>query len=252
MTQIEKARLLKALHVSSNPLVLYNIWDAGGAAALTKAGAKAIGTSSWSIAAAHSFSDGEEIPLDFALMIVERIAQSTELPVTVDFEGGYAEDPAQIAVNIKRVIAAGAAGINFEDQVVNGPGLYSIQQQIDRIKAIRGVANDAGVPLFINARTDVFLKADGDTPHADLVDEAVSRHKAYAEAGADGFFTPGLTESNLICDLCDRSTLPVNVMMMGGLSGMKDVARLGVSRISFGPQPYFDSIEDLTARFAAI
>ncbi|MDP2026395.1 isocitrate lyase/phosphoenolpyruvate mutase family protein [Sulfuriferula sp.] len=104
MLRSDKYRKFKELHVPGKPLVLYNIWDAGGAKAVAEAGAKAIATSSWSVAAAHGFSDGEEMPLDFVLMIIERIAQSTDLPLTVDFEGGYAEDPLQVAANVGRVI----------------------------------------------------------------------------------------------------------------------------------------------------
>ncbi len=252
MLRSDKYRKFKELHVPGNPLVLYNIWDAGGAKAVAEAGAKAIATSSWSVAAAHGFSDGEELPLDFVLMIIERIAQNTDLPLTVDFEGGYAEDPLQVAANVGRVIEAGVIGINFEDQVVNGPGLYSIPDQAARIKAVRKAADDAGVPLFINARTDVFLKAGAGAAHADLMVEALSRGTAYAKAGADGLFVPGLTDAALINEICRQSSLPVNVMMMGELNSVSDVARLGVSRASYGPSPYFKAIEDLTARFEAI
>ncbi|MCB1624857.1 MAG: isocitrate lyase/phosphoenolpyruvate mutase family protein [Pseudomonadales bacterium] len=177
MSQADKARAFKALHVPENPLVLYNIWDAGGAKAVAKAGAKAVATGSWSVAAAHGFADGEAIPLDFALIIVERIVQSVDVPVTVDFEGGYSEAPEQVAANVLRVMKAGAVGINFEDQIVNGEGLYSIADQAARIAAVRKAADAAGVPLFINARTDVFLKADATAIHADLMGEALTRQK---------------------------------------------------------------------------
>lgn len=252
MSQAEKARLFKDLHVASKPVVLYNIWDAGGARALDKAGARAIATGSWSVAAAHGYKDGEAMPLDFALMVVARIAQSTDLPLTVDFEGGYAKDPDQIEKNVGRVIAAGAVGINFEDQIVNGAGLYSIPDQIARIKAVRKAADTAGVPLFINARTDVFLKDGADGVHADVMDDALARQAAYTEAGADGIFIPGLTDGRLIRTICEEASLPVNVMMRGGLTSVDDAANLGVSRISFGPAPYAAAIEDLTARFNAI
>lgn len=252
MSQVEKARLFKSLHIVGKPVVLYNIWDAGGARALDKAGAKAIATGSWSVAAAHGYKDGEAMPLDFALMVVERIAQSTELPLTVDFEGGYAAEPDQIEKNVSRVIGAGAVGINFEDQIVNGAGLYAIPDQVARIKAVRKAADTAGVPLFINARTDVFLKARADGVHADVMDDALARQAAYTEAGADGIFIPGLTDGPLIRTICDEASLPVNVMMRGGLTSVEDAANLGVSRISFGPAPYAAAIEDLTARFNAI
>lgn len=252
MSQVEKARLFKSLHIAEKPVVLYNIWDAGGARALDKAGAQAIATGSWSVAAAHGYKDGEAMPLDFALMVVARIAQSTDLPLTVDFEGGYAAEPDQIEKNVGRVIEAGAVGINFEDQIVNGTGLYAIPDQVARIKAVRRAAETAGVPLFINARTDVFLKAGPEGAHADVMEDALARQAAYTEAGADGIFVPGLTDSPLIRKICEAGSLPVNVMMRGGLTSVADAAKLGVSRVSFGPGPYAAAIEDLTARFNAI
>ncbi|MDA8192272.1 isocitrate lyase/PEP mutase family protein [Acidiferrobacter thiooxydans] len=252
MHNVDRFRKFKALHVPGDPLVLYNIWDAGGAKAVAQAGASAIATSSWSIAAAHGFPDGEEMPLSFVLMIVERIAQSSNLPLTVDFEGGYAEDPLHVATNVRRVIEVGVTGINFEDQVVKGPALYTIPDQVARLKAVRKAANDTGRALFINARTDVFLKAASGVSHADLVDEALARGRAYAEAGADGFFIPGLTDATLIAEICRQSSLPVNIMMTGELNSIPALARLGVSRVSYGPMPYLVAIEDLTARFEGI
>ena len=133
MTQAEKADYFKSLHVQGAPLVLYNIWDAGGAKALADVGAAALATGSWSMAAAHGFDDGEAIPLAFVLQIVERIAASVDLPLTVDFEGGYAVDPDRITENVRNVIKAGAIGINFEDQIVQGQGLYQTATQVERI-----------------------------------------------------------------------------------------------------------------------
>ena len=250
MNQVEKARILNTLHVPETPLVLYNIWDAGGAIAITKAGATAIATGSWSVAAAHGFSDGETIPLNFVLTIVERISQSTDLPLTVDFEGGYAIEPDQIEVNVTKLIQAGAVGLNFEDQMVNGSGLYSIPEQVDRIKAVRRAADAEGVPLFLNARTDVFLSEKDSSVHSDLLNESMLREKAFKEAGADGFFVPGLTDKKLIRTLCKQSTLPVNTMIQCEPQLLEETKQLGVSRISFGPGPYIDAMTDLTARFS--
>jgi 2-methylisocitrate lyase-like PEP mutase family enzyme len=252
MQQVEKAEKLKALHNAESPLVLYNIWDAGGAMALAKNGATAIATGSWSVAAAQGYKDGEFMPLDFVLMIVERIAQSTDLPLTVDFEGGYAVTAEQVGVNVARVIEAGAVGINFEDQVVGGAGLYSVPDQVERIKAVRKAANETGVPLFINARTDLFLKESDASVHASLIDEALGRMSAFADAGADGFFVPGLTDKELVRNVCAQSSLPVNAMVKGELNSISEIQALGVSRISFGPGPYFSAVEDLTARFSSL
>jgi len=251
MNQSEKARHFKSLHVPGKPVALYNIWDAGGAKALAKAGAAAIATGSWSVAAAHGYRDGEQIPLDFVVGIAGRIAQSVDLPLTVDFEGGYAADPETLTANVRRILSAGAVGINFEDQIVGGDGLYPISEQVERIRAVRRAGELEAVPLFLNARTDLFLKADA-TGHADLIEAALERGRAFAEAGADGFFVPGLAQPELIERVCRESSLPVNVMMRGELQRIDQVAGLGVARASYGPGPYFAALEDLTRRFGEI
>ncbi|WP_120631753.1 isocitrate lyase/phosphoenolpyruvate mutase family protein [Ruegeria sp. EL01] len=251
MNQIAKATRFKALHKKSAPLVLYNIWDAGGAKTLADAGARAVATGSWSVAAAHGFADGEAIPLEFLLRIVERIVQTVDLPVTVDFEGGYATEPDDVAANVRKVIQAGAIGINFEDQLVQGEGLYPISVQAERIKAIREMAIAEKLPLFVNARTDLFLGSDP-LAHADMLTEALERAAAYAKAGADGFFVPGLTNASLIQQITEAVCLPVNVMMIGELNSVETTAKLGVSRASFGPGPYFETMDHLTKRFTSI
>jgi len=251
MTQRDKADLFRSLHQAGDPLVLYNIWDAGGARVLGEAGAKAVATGSWSVAAAHGYADGEAIPLDFVLRIAGRIAATTDLPLSLDFEGGYAEDPAVLEVNARQVIRAGAVGVNFEDRVVGGQGLYPVDRQAARIGALRAAARKDDMPLFINARTDIFLGADP-ADHAGAMPEAIERAAAYAAAGADGFFVPGLTEPALIKRIVEATDLPVNVMMRGGLTSLAEVAGLGVARASYGPGPYAAAMEDLAARFRAL
>lgn len=238
MTQADKASQLAALHVKGQPLVLYNIWDAGSARSAAKAGSKAVATGSWSMAAAHGFDDGEAIPLDLIETIVGRIASAVELPLTVDFEGGYAKDPDGVAMNAARIIAAGAVGLNFEDRIVGSGALYPIADQAQRIKAIRDVADSLGIPVFINARTDLFLLEADKTRHPSLIDAAIGRAQAYQQAGCSGFFIPGLLDENGIAAICDALTLPVNVMVMNGAPDRETLIRLGVSRISYGPGPY--------------
>ncbi|MDH0873989.1 isocitrate lyase/PEP mutase family protein [Agrobacterium pusense] len=235
--QIEKAKCFRSLHKPSNPLFLYNIWDAGSALAVERAGSKAVATSSWSVAAAQGYADGQELPFEEMLAVVTRIAKSVQLPVTVDFEGGYAVDPETVGQNVRRLLELGIVGFNFEDQIVDGPGLYGVEDQAARIRAARHSADSTGVPAFINARTDVFLKADQEAAHADLVEEALVREKAYAAAGADGFFVPGLTYDALIRRVCDAATMPVNVMTTSG-QDVHRLTELGVARISLGPAPY--------------
>ena len=252
MTQARKARDFADLHVPGRPLVLYNIWDAGGAKAVAEAGAKAIATGSWSVAAAHGYPDGQAISMDLALQIVSRIAATVDLPVTVDFEGAYAEAPEGVAANVTHVVRTGAVGINFEDQIVGGAGLYPPAAQHDRIKAVRRAAEAADIPLFVNARTDLFLKQADRGKHEGLLAEAKDRAAAYAEAGANGFFAPGLVGSDLIGTICEAVALPVNILMVGGAPTIAALASLGVARISYGPGPYVEAMAGLADRFREI
>jgi 2-methylisocitrate lyase-like PEP mutase family enzyme len=239
VSQTKKAKQFAALHVKGTPLILYNAWDAGSAKTIVDAGATAIATSSWSVASAQGYEDGEDLPLPLAEQIVERIAAAVDVPVTVDFEGGYSDDDRNLASNISKLLDLGIIGINFEDRVVKGRGLYDIDRQAERIAAIRHAAERKGVPLFINARTDVFLGNSGD------VDEALERAKAYASAGASGFFIPGLTEADHIRRIAEEATLPVNVMVMEGVPSNDKLAKLGVARVSYGPIPYIETMKAL-------
>ncbi|AKI01146.1 PEP phosphonomutase-like enzyme [Hoeflea sp. IMCC20628] len=251
MTQSAKAKHFAALHVAGDPLVLYNIWDAGSAKAVSDAGASAIATGSWSVAAAQGYGDGEKIPLELLLDIAGRIVAATDLPVSIDFEGGYAREPRQFADNIRRLLASGAIGINLEDQIVGGDGRYGVDEQAERIAAIRAAADQTQVPLFINARTDLFLKEKEPSSHAGLVDQAIERAGRYAAAGASGFFVPGLSDPELIARICKAVSLPVNVMRPGSSPSRADLGALGVARISAGPAPYRTMIAELTSQFKA-
>lgn len=237
-SQARKARAFAAKHVKGKPLVLHNIWDAGSAKAAAEAGAVAVATGSWSVAAAQGYPDGEKIPLTLLTTIVERIVATVDLPVSVDIEGGYGRDTSTVRRTIERVIDAGAIGINFEDQVVGSDGLYSVDEQATKIKAIRQTAETKEVPLFINARTDLFLQSESASEHPVLLKEAIVRAHAYQDAGASGLFVPGLIDDALISELCDVSPLPVNIMMMEGAPSPTQLAELGVSRISYGPMPF--------------
>lgn len=243
MTQAEKATVFSELHMKGRPLVLYNIWDAGSARAVADGGAPALATGSWSVAAAQGYSDGEQIPLSTLETIVHHIVGATDLPLSVDFEGGFAIGGEQLARNITRIIQAGAIGINFEDQVVGGEGLYLIPDQQLRIETIRDAANALHIPLFINARTDVFLKERDPAQHDALLDEAIDRALAYGDAGANGVFMPGLTRPDLIARAVGAVSLPLNIMMMPGVPDLDDLAQLGVSRISYGAGSYFEAMK---------
>lgn len=246
MNQAARATHFAELHRKQDPLILFNAWDAGSAKAVADGGARAIATGSWSVAAAHGYDDGEELPLDIAIANLERIVKAVELPVTLDFEGGYASGPDELQKNVARVIAAGAVGINFEDQVVGGEGIYDIDTQCERIGAVRAAAEGLGIPLFINARTDLFLKAEPSEHDDNMLEDAIARSKAYADAGASGFFAPGMWQETKIERLCAESPLPVNILMWKGIPPVASLVNCGVARVSYGPLPYRQAMEALT------
>lgn len=238
-----------ALHRPGEPLLLYNVWDPGSAKAVAAAGAPALATGSHSLAEAQGFPDGEGIPFGLFLDIVRRIVGAVEVPVSADFEGGFATDPAQLAEHAGLLAGTGAVGCNFEDQVVGGEGLHAIEEQARRVAAV------AASGLFVNARTDLFLKplfAGTDPNDRSLLGEALERAAAYKEAGAGCFFVPGMSDAGLIAETCERSPLPVNVMMRPGMPDLATLAEAGVARISWGPGPWRMAMARLTEEAAAL
>lgn len=234
-----------ALHVAGEPLVLFNAWDPGSAVAVAKSGAKAIATGSASVSMANGFGDGEEVPIELALGNAERIAKSVDLPVTVDFEGGYATDAEGLAANGRRLAGTGAIGCNFEDQVVGTDRLYEIEEQVARIGALR---RGVGADFFINVRTDIFLKAEPETHDTAMAEQAIERGKAYAAGGANGFFIPGLADLSLVERITAAVPLPVNAMHLPGGPSRSDWAGAGIARVSHGPFPYMDMQQWLTEK----
>ena len=241
-----------ALHVPGDPVLLYNIWDVASAQAVVAGGAKALATGSHAVAESQGFPDGEGIPFNLFLEATRRIVEGVDLPVTADFESGFAADPAHIADHARQLAETGAIGCNFEDQVIGGEGLYSIERQSARIRAIREAANDSGVPLFINARTDIFLKTLPAAETEEQLAQALERASAYADAGASGFFAPGLRDPEMIRRLCEGSPLPVNIFVIPGVPSNNEMAGLGVARISYGPGPYRQMIEWLKGKAAEV
>jgi 2-methylisocitrate lyase-like PEP mutase family enzyme len=236
--QAAKARAFAALHVKGDPVILFNAWDPGSAQAVARAGARAIATGSAPVAMAHGFADGEKIPLPLALDNIRRIVAGVDLPVTMDLEGGYGVEPEAVAATVAAALGEGIVGFNFEDQIVGGSGLYDIPAQVRRIEAVRAAVEGSGVPAFINARTDIFLKNKVETHNEAMLDEAIARAAAFADAGASGFFAPGLADEGLIGRLCAAVTLPVNIIALAHVPPNKRLAELGVARISYGPVPY--------------
>ena len=238
---MSKFETFAALHVRGDPVILYNIWDVGSALAVVAAGSKALATGSHPVADANGWPDGQKVPIDFALANAKRIVDSVELPVTVDFEGAYSSEPEQGAANVVRLAQIGAVGCNFEDQVVGGEGLHPLDLQVQRIAAIRRAVGDS---FFINARTDLFLKTQSYDDA--LVDQAVERGKAFADAGASGFFVPRLSDPKQIERIVSEVPLPLNVIAFPGAPDKKVWADAGVARISHGPFPHRALMAKLT------
>lgn len=230
-----------ALHVPGDPLILYNIWDVGSAQAVAAAGAKALATGSHPVGDASGFGDAQQVPLDFVFANARRIAETVDLPLTVDFESAYSTDPEEGAANVARLKETGAVGCNFEDQVIGGEGLHPLDLQVQRIRAIRRAVGD---DFYINARTDLFLKTQ--TYDDALIDQVVERGKAFADAGASGFFVPRLSDSAQIERVVRDVPLPLNVIAFPGAPDKKVWADAGVARISHGPFPHRALMAKLT------
>ena len=242
----DKIAAFKALHIPGDPLILVNIWDAGSAKAVAAAGAKAIATGSYGVAGAQGRADGEDFPLEDVFENLARILSVTDLPVTIDMESGYGADPAAVGVSVARAREAGAAGINVEDRLPGETALLPIAEAAARYRA----AADTGI--FVNARCDTFRGADvaqdGDT----LVAATLERARAYADAGAGSLFVPFMLDPKCIGAICDASPLPVNILRGKGGPTHKELAALGVARISHGHQPWAAAMAWLTAQASQV
>ena len=230
-----------ALHVPGDPVVLYNIWDTGSAVAVAAAGAKALATGSHPVGDAAGFGDGQKVPLDFVFGNARRILAAVDLPLTVDFEGAYATDPGEGAANVAALKETGAVGCNFEDQVIGGEGVHALDAQVARIRATRDAV---GSDFFINARTDLMIKAE--TQDDALVEAVIERGKAFADAGASGFFVPRIADPKHIERVVRDVPLPLNAIAFPGAPDKKVWADAGVARISHGPFPHRALMAKLT------
>ncbi|WP_433454159.1 isocitrate lyase/PEP mutase family protein [Streptomyces sp. CA-142005] len=226
----ETALAFHALHVPGRPLVLPNAWDAVSAAVVAQAGAAAVATTSAGLAWSLGAADGDRLDRDHAIEAVARIAAVVRVPVSADIESGYATDPAGVADTVRAVLAAGAVGINIEDAShgEGGEPLRPMAQQAERIAAARAAADEAGVPLFVNARIDTFLRGAGG------VEATLERAAAFRAAGADGIFVPGAVDPGTVKELVEGIDGPVNVMVFPGAPSVAELAALGVARISAG------------------
>ncbi|MEU4085746.1 isocitrate lyase/PEP mutase family protein [Streptomyces aureus] len=234
MTDTERLRAsalaLRALHVPGRPLVLANAWDAVTARIVEEAGAPAVATTSAGLAWAQGVADGDRLERDDALAAVARITAVVRVPVSADIENGYASDAAGVGDTVRAVLAAGAVGVNLEDALYGegaGP-LRPVAEQAERVAGARAAADAAGVPLFVNARIDTFLRGAGG------VEETLERAAAFLAAGADGVFVPGVTDPTTVKALVEGIDGPLNILVGPGAPSVGELAALGVARISAG------------------
>ena len=216
----------RKLHDNTTPLRLPNVWDAGSARLVEALGAKAIATTSAGFAWALGYPDGHQLPMTEVVDAVRRMTRVLKVPLSVDFENGYTDDPATVAENVMRLVELGIAGINIEDGS-DAPSLLA-----SKIEAIKSAVAKAGGDLFVNARSDVFLAGLVDKPHQ--AEESIRRGALYASAGADGLFLPAIMEPSDISAVIKEIRLPLNVMARPGLADGDTLGKLGVRRLSAG------------------
>lgn len=234
--QNKKARSFRDLHHGAHILVLPNAWDAASAKMFERAGFSAVATTSAGIASSYGYPDGEIMSRADMLEAVRRIARAVSLPVTADMETGFGHTPEEVAATAQLVLEAGAIGINLEDGTIGKSyPLEDISLQVEKIKAVRRVAEAFGVPLVINARTDVYEKFDKNDKTA--LKQAIQRGNAYREAGADCIFTINLDDKKTIASLVHEIAAPINILARYGSPTIAELEELGVARVSFGSIP---------------
>jgi 2-methylisocitrate lyase-like PEP mutase family enzyme len=232
-SQARKAALLKKLHQGPNILVLANAWDAISARIVEDIGFPAVATTSAGAAATLGYPDGQRVSRNEMLGVVARIARAVQIPVTADMEAGYGTTPEEMAETARELIAAGAVGLNLEDMTGDDENSQvDLPLQVEKIRAIQEASSAAGVPLVINARTDIYLMPIG--PAETRFERTVERLRAYAKAGADCVFAPAVKNAETIEKLVKAVQAPVNILLMPGVPNLNELEKLGVARASIG------------------
>lgn len=241
-TQRAKAETFRSLHDGSDILVLPCAWDAASARLFEEAGFPALGTTSAGIANSLGYPDGQHAPLEEVLAAIERIADAVSIPVSADFESGYAASPNEAARNVHAALEAGVVGVNLEDGTWPGADpLVDPAIMVETIEAIRELAAADGIPLVVNARTDIYLHDVGEP--ATRFDRAVERANTYYDAGADCLFVPGVTESDRIGALSESIGGPINILAsQPEAPPVPELEQLGVARVSVGPGPMYATL----------
>jgi len=234
MEQSAKAEAFRALHHASPLLLMANAWDAITARQFEAEGFAAVATTSGGVSWAVGYADGEAAPWDEVVGQTARIARAVKVPVTADIEGGFGATPEAVARSIQDIIGAGAVGVNLEDGLPGPASIRPIDDAVARIRAAHEAANAAGVPIVINARTDLYLKQIGD--EASRFDEAVARGKAYLAAGADCFYPITLRDAATIGRMVAALKAPININVRAGWSSVAELEALGVARVTTATQ----------------
>ena len=233
-TQKHKARNLLSLHKQAPLLVLPNVWNPIGARVLQAQGYPAVATASAAISASLGYEDGEKLKRSTLIDLIGRIAHSVDVPVSADIEAGYGRSTRDLDETINELIDSGVVGVNIEDSFEEEGVLRPIEEQCRRISVVRQVADRRGIPLVINARVDSFLSSSfGD--HGDATEDAVTRARAYAEAGADCIYPIGPGDEETARVLRARIELPINILVTPTAAPLKVLETIGVNRVSFGP-----------------
>lgn len=225
---------------------MINVWDVASALIVQRAGFPAIATSSSAVSSSLGYPDGEQIPATEMLAAVARIVGRISVPLTADVEAGYAEDLDGLAGSVHELLQAGAVGLNLEDGIDPETGeLRTAERAAERVRTAREVARENGVPLVINARTDVFL--EGGAPPDALLADAIARLGAYRDAGADCLFPIGLQDPDAIGMLTSELEHPVNILAGPGAPSVDELAARGVARVSLGGGPQRAALATLAA-----
>ena len=225
-TQDQSAAQFRAAHAPGSLIVLPNAWDVASARIAEECGAKAIATSSASVAWAHGYPDGEKLTREMLLSLVAAMMRVVKVPVSVDSEEGFSSDPAEATGFVVALARAGAVGINLEDGT-SPPALLAA-----KIEAIKKICAREGLDVFVNARTDVYLKSL--VPAERALEETLSRGRLYRDAGADGFFVPALVDTAAMRTIADAIALPLNVLIWKNLPAVAALKEAGVRRVSAG------------------
>ncbi len=208
-------------------LLLPNAWDAGSARLFESHGAKAIATSSAGVAWSRGYRDADRVPAEVVLSLAREITRVIQVPLSIDLEGGYSDDPKEVAQLVRQVLETGAVGINLED------GSAPPELLCQKIEAAKKAAETAGIDLFLNVRTDVYLRDLA--PEGKAAEEVLRRARLYRAAGGDGLFVPGLAEENEIEKIASAiAPTPLNLMLVPGLPSVDVLHRMGVKRLSAG------------------